>query len=65
MMEVAASFMKSKVIKPPNERLVTFSGQLCSVLIYGRILDDPKNEAVMRWSENGQSVFVAPENKVL
>ncbi|KAF3011296.1 hypothetical protein E8E15_002738 [Penicillium rubens] len=27
------------------------------------ILDDPKNEAVMRWSENGQSVFVAPENK--
>ncbi|CAG8221704.1 unnamed protein product [Penicillium nalgiovense] len=27
------------------------------------ILDDPKNEAVMRWSENGQSVFVAPESK--
>ncbi|CAG8243845.1 unnamed protein product [Penicillium nalgiovense] len=27
------------------------------------ILDDPKNEAVMRWSEDGQSVFVAPESR--
>ncbi|CAG8052263.1 unnamed protein product [Penicillium nalgiovense] len=27
------------------------------------ILDDPKNEAVMRWPENGQSVFVTPESK--
>ncbi|CRL30902.1 uncharacterized protein N7506_003878 [Penicillium brevicompactum] len=28
------------------------------------ILDDPKNGDVMRWSENGQSVYVAPESKL-
>ncbi|CAG8217668.1 unnamed protein product [Penicillium salamii] len=27
------------------------------------ILDDSTNEEAMRWSENGQSVFVAPESK--
>jgi hypothetical protein len=32
MVEVAASFMKSIVIKPSNERLVTFSGQLCKYM---------------------------------
>lgn len=28
-----------------------------------RFLDDPKNEEVMRWSEDGRSVFIAPESK--
>jgi hypothetical protein len=32
-------------------------------LIYDRILDDPKNGEVIRWLENGQSVYVAPESK--
>jgi hypothetical protein len=32
-------------------------------LIYERILDDPKNGDVMRWLENGQFVYVAPEKK--
>jgi hypothetical protein len=27
------------------------------------ILDDPKNDEVMRWSEDGQSVYTAPESK--
>ncbi|CAG7947987.1 unnamed protein product [Penicillium salamii] len=28
------------------------------------ILDDPENGEVMRWSEDGHSVFIGPENKV-
>ncbi|CAG7935625.1 unnamed protein product [Penicillium salamii] len=33
------------------------------IQILSEILDDPINEEVMRWSENGQSVLVAPESK--
>ncbi|KAJ5344062.1 uncharacterized protein N7506_003886 [Penicillium brevicompactum] len=28
-----------------------------------RILDDPKNEEAMRWSEDGRSIFIALESK--
>lgn len=32
MMEDTPGFMKSKVIKPPNERLVALSGHLCKYM---------------------------------
>ncbi|OQE62928.1 hypothetical protein PENNAL_c0255G12030 [Penicillium nalgiovense] len=50
---------------PPNEDAIQGSRLHTSDFIQSlsEFLDDPKNEEVMRWSEDGRSVFIAPESK--